>query len=124
MLFRSGTRYVYNIVPQYSSLDVAGSPDARRFVGVSLQPSGCLDGAEGGADDCNFDGDKTDTVAGGTMTLGAQPGFVCGDTTARRIIASFGFKPLTAAQTDPLNANPGLYGTSYCRRNQTALPNT
>ena len=119
-----GTRYVYNIIPQYSSSDVAGSSDARRFVGVSLQPAGCSDGAEGGADDCNFDGDKTDTVAGGTMTLGAQPGFVCGDATARRIIASFGFKPLSAAQTDAANADPGLYGTSSCRRNQIALSNS
>ena len=116
-----GTRYVYNVIPLGSGgIDIARTSDARRFIGVSLQPAGCSDGVEGSADDCNFDGDKTDTVVGGTMTVGGVPGFVCGDTTARRIIASFGFKPITAGVTDSNSS----YGTSNCRRNQAALSNS
>ena len=113
-----GTRYVYNALPLNAGVAVASTADARRFVGVSLQAAGCADGVEGGADDCNFDGDKTDTVAGGTMTIGGQPGFVCGDPKARRIIASFGFKPIPSGITD---GNASAYGTSNCRRNQSAL---
>lgn len=113
-----GTRYVYNALPLNAGVAVASTADALRFVGVSLQPAGCSDGVEGSSDDCNFDGDKTDTVAGGTMTIGGQPGFVCGDPKARRIIASFGFKPIPSGITDGNNA---AYGTSNCRRNQSAL---
>ena len=111
-----GTRYVYN----YIGLNTDGSgedfpriADARRFVGVSLQPSGCSDGIEGGTDDCNFDGDTADTG----VTVGGVPGFICGDLTARKIIAAYGFKPLPLAATDPAN---GAYGTSYCRLNTSA----
>ncbi len=107
-----GTRFVYNVLPV--SADAGRNPDARRFVGVSLQPAGCSDGIEGGADDCNFDGDLTDTG----VAVGAVPGFICGDATARRIIASFGFKPISSGLTDT------GYGTSNCRRNKAALPNT
>lgn len=113
-----GTRYVYNALPLNAGAAVASTADALRFVGVSLQPAGCSDGVEGEADDCNFDGDKTDTVAGGTMTIGGQPGFVCGDPKARRIIASFGFKPIPSGITDGSTA---AYGASNCRRNQSAL---
>jgi hypothetical protein len=113
-----GTRYVYNALPLNAGVAVASTADALRFVGVSLQPAGCSDGDEGSSDDCNFDGDKTDTVAGGTMTIGGQPGFVCGDPKARRIIASFGFKPIPSGLTDGSNS---AYGTSNCRRNQSAL---
>ena len=113
-----GTRYVYNVLPLGASgVDVARTPDARRFVGVSLQPTGCSDGNEDSAVDCNFDGDLTDTG----VTVGAVPGFICGDATARRIIASFGFKPLTSGATS--GTVTGL-GTSYCRLNQTALSNS
>ena len=113
-----GTRYVYNVIPLGSGgLDIARTPDARRFVGVSLQPAGCSDGIEGGTDDCNFDGDLTDTG----VTVGGVPGFICGDTTARRIIASFGFKPISAGVTDGSSSS---YGTSNCRRNQAALSNS
>jgi hypothetical protein len=90
------------------------SADARRFVGVSVQPAGCSDGIEGGTDDCNFDGDLTDTG----VTVGAVPGFICGDPTARRIIASFGFKPIASGVTD---AGSSSYGTSNCRRNKTGF---
>ena len=107
-----GTRYVYNVLPV--SADAGRNPDARRFVGVSLQPAGCSDGIEGGTDDCNFDGDLIDTG----VAVGAVPGFICGDATARRIIASFGFKPISSGLTDT------GYGTSNCRRNKAALSNT
>ena len=113
-----GTRYVYNVLPLNAGADLASTPDARRFVGVSLQPAGCSDGTEGGTDDCNFDGDLTDTG----VTVGAVPGFICGDTTARRIIASFGFKPIAAGLTD--SSGVTSYGTSNCRRNQAALSNS
>ena len=110
-----GTRYVYNVLPLGAlGVDLGRTPDARRFVGVSLQPAGCTDGIESGNDDCNFDGDRTDDV----VAVGAVPGFVCGDATARRIIASFGFKPIPSGLTSATNA---AYGTSYCRYNQTAL---
>jgi hypothetical protein len=109
-----GTRYVYNALPLNAGQPVAGTADALRFVGVSLQPAGCSDGAEGGADDCNFDGDTSDT----SVAVGAVPGFVCGDPIARRIIASFGFKPIPSGLTDGSSA---AYGTSNCRRNQAAL---
>ena len=111
------TRWIYNVIPLNASADVPRSGDARRFVGVSLQPAGCSDGVEGGVDDCNFDGDLTDTG----VTVGAVPGFICGDATARRIIASFGFKPITSGVTD---ANNSAYGTSNCRRNQASLSNS
>lgn len=112
-----GTRLVYNYVG-LTSLTGGTYPrieDSRRFVGVSLQPAGCSGGAEGGVDDCNFDGDKTDTVADGTMSIGGVPGFVCGDLTARKIIATYGLKPLPMAATDLII---GAYGQSYCRLNK------
>ena len=110
-----GTRYVYNYVglnTDGSGEDLPRIADSRRFVGVSLQPGGCADGVEGGTDDCNFDGDTSDSVAAGTMTVGGQPGFVCGDLTARKIIAAYGLKPLPLGATDPAN---GALGQSYCR---------
>ena len=117
-----GTRYVYNVLPV--SAEAARNPDARRFVGVSKQPVACATNAANGvvsevtaATDCNFDGDATDT----DVAVGGVPGFICGDATARRIIASFGFKPLPSGATD---ANgDSAYGNSYCRRNQPALSN-
>ena len=112
------TRWIYNVIPLNAGADVPRSPDARRFVGVSKQPVGCSDGIEGGTDDCNFDGDTSDTG----VTVGAVPGFICGDATARRIIASFGFKPITSGATD-YNGDSS-YGTSNCRRNQPALSNS
>jgi len=108
-----GTRYVYNYLGLNSgSGTFPRVEDSRRLVGVSTQPAGCSDGVEGGTDDCNFDGDTTDTVAAGTMTIGGQPGFICGDLTARRIISTYGLKPLPLAATDPAN---GALGQSYCR---------
>ena len=59
--------------------------------------------------DCNFDGDSTDTG----VAVGGVPGFVCGDLTARKIIATYGLKPLPMAATDPQN---GALGQSYCRK--------
>ena len=108
-----GTRLVYNYVGLTST---TGSlypriEDSRRFVGVSLQPAGCSDGIEGGTDDCNFDGDTVDT----NVAVGGVPGFICGDLTARKIIATYGLKPLPMAATDP---NNGALGTSYCRLNK------
>ena len=109
---------MYNVLPLGAlGVDLGRTPDARRFVGVSLQPAGCTDGIEGGVDDCNFDGDLTDSG----VAVGAVPGYVCGDATARRIIASFGFKPIASGLTSLTNA---AYGTSYCRYNQTALSNS
>jgi len=127
-----GSRYVYNVLPLNAGADLSRTPDARRFVGVSLQPTDCADGSElavvanpsavppvlaQSAVDCNFDGDLTDT----SVAVGAVPGFICGDATARRIIASFGFKPIASGLTSLTNA---AYGTSYCRYNQTALSNS
>ncbi len=108
-----GTRLVYNYVGLSST---TGSlypriEDSRRFVGVTAQPAGCSDGAEGGADDCNFDGDTSDT----SVAVGGVPGFICGDLTARKIIATYGLKPLPLAATDPTN---GALGSSYCRFNK------
>jgi len=93
-----------------------------------LQPAACATNATGtapnqvvsevtAATDCNFDGDSTDVG----VAVGAVPGFVCGDATARRIIASFGFKPIASGATS--GTVTGL-GTSYCRLNQTALSNS
>lgn len=124
-----GTRYVYNVLPV--SADNGRNPDARRFVGVSLQPDDsattlaeCADGSElavagtapsgQSAVDCNFDGDTLDTG----VAVAAVPGFICGDTAARRIIASFGFKPIASGLTAT------GYGTSNCRRNKAALSNS
>jgi hypothetical protein len=109
-----GTRLVYNYVGLNSA---TGSvypriEDSRRFVGVSAQPAGCSDGIEGGSDDCNFDGDKVDTG----VTVGGVPGFICGDLTARKIIATYGLKPLPLAATDPTGV--GATGSSYCRFNK------
>ena len=70
-----------------------------------------VDGVEGGADDCNFDGDTVDTG----VAVGGVPGFICGDLTARKIIAAYGLKPLPLAATDPTN---GALGQSYCRLNK------
>lgn len=115
-----GTRLVYNYIGLTST---TGSiypriEDARRFVGVSLQPAACATAAVNGtvsevtaATDCNFDGDATDTG----VTVGGVPGFICGDLTARKIIAAYGLKPLPMAQTD---LTVGGYGQSYCRLNK------
>lgn len=117
----AGTRYVYNVLPLNASADVARSADVRRFAGVTPLAAGCASAASNGvvsevtaSADCNLDGDTLDTAVPAT----AQPGFICGDATARRIIASFGFKPLTSGVTD---ASSGSYGSSYCRRNPVAL---
>lgn len=108
-----GTRLVYNYVGLTSTTGTLYPriEDSRRFVGVSIQPAGCSDGVEGGTDDCNFDGDTADTG----VTVGGVPGFICGDLTARKIIAAYGLKPLPLAATDPTN---GALGQSYCRLNK------
>jgi ABC-type phosphate transport system substrate-binding protein len=119
-----GTRLVYNYVGLSST---TGSiypriEDSRRFVGVTAQPSACSTNATGiapsqvvsevtAATDCNFDGDSTDV----DVAVGGVPGFICGDLTARKIIATYGLKPLPMAATDP---NNGALGTSYCRFNK------
>jgi ABC-type phosphate transport system substrate-binding protein len=119
-----GTRLVYNYVGLSST---TGSiypriEDSRRFVGVTAQPTACNTNATGpvgnqvvsevtAATDCNFDGDSTDAV----VAVGGVPGFICGDLTARKIIATYGLKPLPMAATDP---NNGALGTSYCRLNK------
>lgn len=119
-----GTRYIYNVIPLNSSADVGRSADARRFVGASKQPAACATNAVNGSvsevtasADCNFDGDSIDT----DVTVGAVPGFICGDAKARRIIASFGFKPIAFGITDSGDAT---YGSSNCRRNQSSLSNS
>ena len=119
-----GTRFVYNVIPLYSSADVGRSADARRFVGASKQPAACATNAVNGfvsevtaSADCNFDGDSIDT----NVAVGAVPGFICGDAKARRIIASFGFKPIAFGITD---AGDATYGSSNCRRNQSSLSNS
>jgi hypothetical protein len=108
-----GTRLVYNYVGLSSTTGnlYPRIEDSRRFVGVSIQPAGCSDGIEGGTDDCNFDGDTVDTG----VAVGGVPGFICGDLTARKIIAAYGLKPLPLAATDPTN---GALGQSYCRLNK------
>ena len=125
-----GTRFVYNYVGLTST---TGSlypriEDSRRFVGVSLQPDDvnttiveCLDGLEAAvagvaplgqsAVDCNFDGDTVDT----NVPFSGVPGFICGDLTARKIIATYGLKPLPMAAT---SLTIGAYGQSYCRLNK------
>jgi ABC-type phosphate transport system substrate-binding protein len=119
-----GTRLVYNYVGLSST---TGSiypriDDSRRFVGVTAQPTACNTNATGtapnqvvsevdAATDCNFDGDSTDVG----VAVGGVPGFICGDLTARKIIATYGLKPLPSAATDP---NNGALGTSYCRLNK------
>lgn len=119
------TRWIYNIIPLNAGADVPRSGDVRRFVGVSVQPTACSTSATGTAPnqvvsevtasaDCNFDGDSTDVG----VAVGAVPGFICGDATARRIIASFGFKPISSGVTD---AGSSSYGTSNCRRNKTGF---
>ncbi len=116
-----GSRYVYNVLPLNAGADLGRTPDARRFVGVSLQPEVCATNAVSSVvsevtanADCNFDGDLTDTA----VAVGGVPGFICGDAAARRIIASFGFKPITSGVTSGTNA---ALGTSYCRHNQASL---
>jgi len=119
-----GTRLVYNYVGLNNG---AGNTyprveDSRRFVGVTAQPAACVSAATGtapnqvvsevtAATDCNFDGDATDT----NVAVGGVPGFICGDLTARKIIAAYGLKPLPLAATDP---NNGALGQSYCRLNK------
>jgi hypothetical protein len=119
-----GTRLVYNYVGLHF---LSGTPyprvdDSRRFVGVTAQPAACSTNATGtapnqvvsevtAATDCNFDGDSTDVG----VAVGGVPGFICGDLTARKIIATYGLKPLPMAATDP---NNGALGTSYCRLNK------
>ena len=120
-----GTRYVYNYVGLNSDgtgNDYPRIEDSRRFVGVTAQPAACSTNATGtapnqvvsevtAATDCNFDGDTVDTG----VAVGGVPGFICGDLTARKIIATYGLKPLPSAATDP---NNGALGTSYCRLNK------
>jgi ABC-type phosphate transport system substrate-binding protein len=120
-----GTRLVYNYVGLTSTTSVAPYPriaDSRRFVGVTAQPTACSTNATGtapnqvvsevtAAADCNFDGDQTDVG----VAVGGVPGFICGDLTARKIIATYGLKPLPMAATDPTN---GALGSSYCRLNK------
>jgi ABC-type phosphate transport system substrate-binding protein len=119
-----GTRLVYNYVGLTST---TGSlypriDDSRRFVGVTAQPGACNTNATGpvgnqvvsevtAATDCNFDGDSTDVG----VAVGGVPGFICGDLAARKIIATYGLKPLPLAATDPTN---GALGSSYCRLNK------
>jgi len=119
-----GTRLVYNYVGLHF---LSGTPyprvdDSRRFVGVTAQRAACSTNATGtapnqvvsevtAATDCNFDGDSTDVG----VAVGGVPGFICGDLTARKIIATYGLKPLPMAATDPTN---GALGTSYCRLNK------
>lgn len=119
-----GTRLVYNYIGLTST---TGSlypriEDSRRFVGVSAQPAACISNATGTPPnqvvsevtanaDCNFDGDKTDVG----VAVGGVPGFICGDLTARKIIATYGLKPLPMAATDP---TIGALGSSYCRFNK------
>ena len=125
-----GTRLVYNYVGLTST---TGSlypriEDSRRFVGVSFQPDDvnttiveCADGIEAAvagiapsgqsAVDCNFDGDTVDT----NVPFSGVPGFICGDLTARKIIATYGLKPLPMAAT---SSTIGAYGQSYCRFNK------
>jgi ABC-type phosphate transport system substrate-binding protein len=119
-----GTRLVYNYVGLSST---TGSiypriEDSRRFVGVTAQPAACNTNATGpvgnqvvsevtAATDCNFDGDILDA----SVVVGGVPGFICGDLTARKIIATYGLKPLPMAATD---LNNGALGTSYCRLNK------
>ena len=119
-----GTRWIYNVLPLSASAAVPRTADARRFVGVSVQPAACATSAVSGvvsevvaSADCNFDGDLTDTA----VAVGAVPGFICGDATARRIIASFGFKPIPSGLT---SATDSTLGTSYCRHNQASLSNS
>jgi ABC-type phosphate transport system substrate-binding protein len=120
-----GTRLVYNYVglnSDGSGNDYPRIEDSRRFVGVTAQPDACISNATGTAPnqvvneviasaDCNFDGDLTDA----SVAVGGVPGFICGDLTARKIIATYGLKPLPMAATDP---NNGALGTSYCRLNK------
>lgn len=54
------------------------------------------------------------------VTPGGTAGFICGDPIARRIIASFGLKPLPMGATD-VTASAASYGQSYCRRNAAAV---
>lgn len=119
-----GTRLVYNYVGLSST---TGSiypriEDSRRFVGVTAQPAACNTNATGpvgnqvvsevtAATDCNFDGDILDT----SVAVSGVPGFICGDLTARKIIATYGLKPLPMAATDPTK---GELGSSYCRLNK------
>lgn len=120
-----GTRLVYNYIglnSDGSGNDYPRIEDSRRFVGVTAQPAACTTNATGvapnqvvsevtAATDCNFDGDATDT----NVAVGGVPGFICGDLTARKIIAAYGLKPLPLAATDPTN---GALGQSYCRLNK------
>ena len=130
-----GTRYVYNYIGLNSDgtgNDFPRIEDSRRFVGVTAQPDDvtttlveCADGSELAVDgvaplgqsavDCNFDGDKVDI----DVTVGGVPGFICGDLTARKIIATYGFKPLPLAATNPAD---GTLGQSYCRLNTAIAP--
>ena len=124
-----GTRYVYNYVglnTDGGGNDFPRIEDSRRFVGVTAQPAACSTNATGtapnqvvsevtAATDCNFDGDLTD----GSVAVGGVPGFICGDLTARKVIATYGLKPLPMAATDPGN---GALGQSYCRLNTASDP--
>jgi hypothetical protein len=122
-----GTRYVYNYVglnPDGTGNDFPRIEDSRRFVGVTAQPAACNTNATGtapnqvvsevtAATDCNFDGDSIDVG----VAVGGVPGFICGDLTARKIIATYGLKPLPMAATSPTD---GALGQSYCRLNASA----
>ena len=120
----AGTRYVYNYVGLSAGTaggidDFPRIADSRRFVGVTKQPTACTNNATGTAPnqvvsevtanaDCNFDGDLTDE----SVAVGGVPGFICGDLTARKIIATYGLKPLPMAAT---SRTDGALGQSYCR---------
>jgi ABC-type phosphate transport system substrate-binding protein len=122
-----GTRYVYNYVglnTDGTGNDFPRIEDSRRFVGVTAQPAACNTNATGtapnqvvsevtAATDCNFDGDSIDVG----VAVGGVPGFICGDLTARKIIATYGLKPLPMAATSPTD---GALGQSYCRLNASA----
>jgi len=122
-----GTRYVYNYVglnTDGTGNDFPRIEDSRRFVGVTAQPAACDTNSTGtapnkvvseaiAATDCNFDGDILDTA----VAVGGVPGYICGDLTARKIIATYGLKPLPMASTNPAD---GSLGQSYCRLNASA----
>lgn len=118
-----GTRYVYSLVVRNQTGTggdvLPGIEDSRRFVGVSKQPVACnvpaatVNETVVGAD-CNFDGDTLDT----SVPVGGVPGFVCGSLDARKIIRTYGMKPLASGITDSADAD---YGQSFCRRNKYSL---
>jgi ABC-type phosphate transport system substrate-binding protein len=117
-----GTRYVYNLVTlnhDGAGEDAPGTTDARTFIGVNKQPAACNVPAATVDEtvvneDCNFDGDKLDRA----VPVGGVGGFLCDSPLARKIIATFGMKPLPRALTDATDSD---YGQSSCRRNKYSL---